>query len=231
MTTDADRTWETAAESDSACFLHMQGGAGSSQLWKAVPAARCELPCRGAAFSWRDRCGWVMRPLGLVPGRASSEMSKEEAVSGGRFGLRHTYQNSSSLSLFSSMAWGILISIVEGQSGAVGSTFKWTNQRAGGMGWKKPRWVPLEMKSACGGKIQKDARIGLLDLRWCRGPQRSRAPAKWAWPSWAAVRKEGKVAVEGRRPEEARWTKWYWRARSHTVTTWENRECFKHSRV
>lgn len=50
MTTDADRIWETVAVFDSSCFLHVQGGAGRSQLWRAMFAAGCEIPCRRAAF-------------------------------------------------------------------------------------------------------------------------------------------------------------------------------------
>lgn len=64
------------------------------------------FPVAGPLSPWKDRSGWVMRPLSLVPGlagRARSKMSKKGAISGGRFRLKYTYRNSSSLSLFSSM--------------------------------------------------------------------------------------------------------------------------------
>lgn len=45
ITTNADRIWETVAVFDVYLFLPMQGGAGTSQLRRAVLAARCEIPC------------------------------------------------------------------------------------------------------------------------------------------------------------------------------------------
>ena len=85
-------------------FLHMQGGAGRCQRWRAVFAARCEIPCRKAAVTMKGQM-WLGDEafLGLVPefaGRASSEMSKKGALSVCRFKLRCAYWNSSSLSLF-----------------------------------------------------------------------------------------------------------------------------------
>jgi hypothetical protein len=51
ITTNADRIWETVAVFDVYLFLPVQGGAGASQLRRAVLAARCEIPCCWAGGS------------------------------------------------------------------------------------------------------------------------------------------------------------------------------------
>lgn len=54
ITTKADRIWETVAVSDVYLFLPMQGGAGTSQLTRAMLAARCEIPCCRAGGSYSE---------------------------------------------------------------------------------------------------------------------------------------------------------------------------------
>ena len=43
------------AVSDMYHFLHMQGGAGRCQRWRAVFAARCEIPCHKAAVTMKGQ--------------------------------------------------------------------------------------------------------------------------------------------------------------------------------
>lgn len=174
------------AVSDMYHFLHMQGGAGRCQRWRAVFAARCEIPCHKAAVTMKGQMWlgdeafsvwcqglqaelvqrWVRRGHFLFVDSSSNVHIETlpHFPSSSRWALRHPY-----------LICGKTEEEVEGTP-----LYEWTSLQRGVGDGLKESWVPLGWMVHLLGRFKKMLLSGCLTWGNIRSHQKSRMAARRA---------------------------------------------------